>query len=405
MAKLKNKIQKKLTAKNNSAPAPAPAQPSAQTPAQNLPQSRVSFLGSLPPIPAVSVITPMYNSQRHIKSCVMSVLNQTFPDFELILVDDCSTDDTMKIVSELAAKDNRIRIIRLERNSGGASEPRNTGMRVSRGKYIAFLDSDDMYTKTALEELVTLAEQWQADVVHTEQVYFPENKVIDVTDDTKFTTFSKELGGFCDKPVLETANLAERIQLYYQCRYFGWVHNKLFRRDLLQEKNIQFPLLKTSEDIIFYFFVVCSAPRILRVPNIIYIYRENPDSITRKQVTVEESINALDQLMIEGTKAMDDFMSKIPFFVENPQFRQLPIDYIIQQHLIWTQRFYEKYSPAQLDGLIRQELKKYCGDYYAFFAYMYSAVHLYRMRIVNFEKQIAELKNGSATSETPAANR
>ena len=353
---------------------------------------QVQQVQQVPRLPAVSVILPMYNASRYITSCVKSVLNQTFGLFELICVDDCSTDDTVNIVAELAKSDGRIRIVRLPKNSGGASEPRNTGLRVSRGKYIAFLDSDDMYTPTALAELVSVAEKWNADVVHTEQVYFPENQTIDVTPETKFTTFSKELGGFCKEPMLETDDLAKRVQMFYKGRFFGWVHNKLYRRDLLMEKNIRFDKLLTSEDIIFYFRVLCTAPRIVRVPNIIYIYRHNPNSITRKMVSVEESLHVLTHLMIEGSKVLDDFMSGFELFVKNPQLRQLPIDYIIQQHLIWTQRFYEKYTTAQLDALVRRELKKYCGDFVPFFAYLYGAIHTYRKRLVNYDKQIKQLK-------------
>ncbi len=353
---------------------------------------QVQQVQQVPRLPAVSVILPMYNASRYITSCVKSVLNQTFGLFELICVDDCSTDDTVNIVAELAKSDGRIKIVRLPKNSGGASEPRNTGLRISRGKYIAFLDSDDMYTPTALAELVSVAEKWNADVVHTEQVYFPENQTIDVTPETKFTTFSKELGGFCKEPMLETDDLAKRVQMFYKGRFFGWVHNKLYRRDLLMEKNIRFDKLLTSEDIIFYFRVLCTAPRIVRVPNIIYIYRHNPNSITRKMVSVEESLHVLTHLMIEGSKVLDDFMSGFELFVKNPQLRQLPIDYIIQQHLIWTQRFYEKYTTAQLDALVRRELKKYCGDFVPFFAYLYGAIHTYRKRLVNYDKQIKQLK-------------
>ena len=352
----------------------------------------VKQVQQVPALPAVSVILPMYNAARYIASCVKSVLNQTFGHFELICVDDCSTDDTVKIVTELAQSDGRIRIVRHKKNSGGASEPRNTGLRVSRGKYIAFLDSDDMYTPTALAELVSIAEKFQADVIHTEQVYFPENQTIDVTPETKFTTFSKELGGFCKEPMLETADLAQRVQMFYKGRFFGWVHNKLYRRDLLMENNIRFDKLMTSEDIIFYFRVLCTAPRIVRVPNIIYIYRHNPDSITRKMVSINESLHVLTHLMIEGSKILDDFMSGFELFVKNPALRQLPIDYIIQQHLIWTQRFYEKYTTAQLDGLIRNELKKYCGDFTPFFAYLYGAIHTYRKRLVAYNKEIQQLK-------------
>ncbi len=355
-----------------------------------------------PSLPGVSVIIPMYNSARYILTCLTSVLNQTFKNFEVICVDDASTDNTVEIVKKFAARDGRIKVIRLSKNSGGASEPRNTGIKLSRGKYIAFLDADDMYTKTALEELYTLAEKWRADVVHTEQVYFPENKTIDVTPETKFTTFSKETGGFCKEPMLETDNLAKRVQMFYQGRFFGWVHNKLYRRDFLMGKNIYFDKLLTSEDIIFYFKVICTAPRIVRVPNIVYIYRNNPDSITRKMVTVEQSLHALTHLMVEGSKIMDDFMGGFDFFVKNPGYRQLPVDYIVQQHLIWTQKFYEKYTTAQLDEAVRNEIKKYCGEFTPFFAYLYNAIHTYRRKLTKHNEEVKELSaQNNAVSKMP----
>lgn len=375
MAKIKNKNIGRPPVKKTPEPAPQSAAPV-----------------NIPRLPAISIIIPMYNSARYIGSCIQSVLNQTFGEFEIICVDDCSTDDTIRIVMEMAQRDRRIRLVRHARNSGTASEPRNTGLRLSRGKYIGFLDSDDMYTPTALAELISIGEKWNADVVHTEQVYFPENQTIDVTPETKFTTFSKETGGFSTAPTLETDNLAERVQMFCRSRLFGWVHNKIYRRDFLMEKNLHFDKLLTSEDIVFYFKVVCSAPRIVRVPNIIYIYRHNPNSITRKMVSIEQSLHALTHLMIEGTKVLDDFMSGIEFFVKNPAYRQLPIDYIVQQHLIWTQRFYDKYSTAQLDGLVRRELNKYCGEFTPFFAYLYAAIHTYRQRLINNDKEIRELK-------------
>ena len=381
MAKLKSKTHKKAKPV-----APAPAQQPVRQPAPPAPPANI------PRLPAVSVIIPMYNSARYIGSCIQSVLGQTFGELEVICVDDCSTDDTVRIVSEMAQRDGRIRLVRHAKNSGAASEPRNTGLRMSRGKYIGFLDSDDMYTPTALAELVSIAEQWRADVVHTEQVLFPENQTIDVTPQTRFTTFSKETGGFSKEPVLETDNLAERVQMFCRSRLFGWVHNKLYRRDFIMERDLRFDKLLTSEDIVFYFKVICTAPRIVRVPNIIYIYRHNPNSITRKMVSIEQSLHALTHLMIEGSKVMDDFMSGIEFFVKNPQFRQLPLDYIVQQHLIWTQRFYDKYSTAQLDELVRRELRKYCGDFTPFFAYIYAAIHTYRQRLINNDKQIRELQ-------------
>ena len=89
---------------------------------------------------------------------------------------------------------------------------------------------------------------------------------------------------------------------------------------------------------------------------------------------------------------MDDFMNGFEFFQKNANYRQLPIDYIVQQHLIWTQRFFDKYSTAQLNGLVRKEMQPYCGDFTPFFAYIYSAIHTYRRKIINYNKEFKELK-------------
>ncbi|TMW72347.1 glycosyltransferase family 2 protein [Alteribacter natronophilus] len=94
--------------------------------------------------PLVSVITPAYNAEKYITSTIESVQLQSFSDWEMIIVDDCSDDQTFSIVQEYAQKDSRIRLIALSEN-GGAAISRNTAIRASRGRYLAFLDSDDQW--------------------------------------------------------------------------------------------------------------------------------------------------------------------------------------------------------------------------------------------------------------------
>lgn len=352
-------------------------------------------------IPAVSVVIPMYNSAQYIKSCLTSVLNQTLTNFEIICVDDCSTDDTSKIVMQFANQDKRIKLYRHAKNSGGAGEPRNTGIRLSRGKYIAFLDSDDLLTKTALEELATIAEKWQADVIHTERAYFPEKQNVDGKSQIRLRPVTREVGGFCKEPMLETDKLAERVQRFHDNRFFGWVQNKLYRRDFLISRNIFFDNLAVSEDIVFYFKILCTAPRIVRVPNITYISCDNPNSITRRQIPVEQSLRSLTHVMVEGSKILNEFMDGIDFFKKNPAFRQLPIDFLVQQNLVWTQRFYDQYKPFQIEPAMRQELKKYCGDYAPFFTYLLGVVHNYRKQIINFAKANKKLSKPANKPKPP----
>lgn len=103
---------------------------------------------TLPP-PTVSVIMPLYNSSAFMEESVRSVLGQTFADFELVLVDDCSTDDTLTFAEALAGEDARIRVVAQPENAG-ACATRNAGISAARGRYIAFLDSDDQWKKEKL---------------------------------------------------------------------------------------------------------------------------------------------------------------------------------------------------------------------------------------------------------------
>lgn len=101
----------------------------------------------------VSVIMPVYNCEKHIEEAVNSVINQTYFQWELILVDDCSTDNSLRLISNYKNKDNRIKIIKLNENSG-AAVARNKAIESSKGRFIAFLDCDDIWKKEKLKNQI-----------------------------------------------------------------------------------------------------------------------------------------------------------------------------------------------------------------------------------------------------------
>ncbi len=105
--------------------------------------------------PLVSVVIPAYNAGQYIGETIGSVLNQSYQEFEIIVVDDASTDNTLQVVREIAVQDNRIKIIEFP-HSGNPSVPRNKGVREAKGKYIAFLDADDIWVSSKLEEQLKL---------------------------------------------------------------------------------------------------------------------------------------------------------------------------------------------------------------------------------------------------------
>lgn len=114
--------------------------------------------------PAISVIIPMYNAKKYIQQAVDSVLNQTFKDCEVIIVDDCSTDGSYELCQSLYSKSRRVEIIHHTKNMG-VSIARNAGIRESKSKYVAFLDNDDVFLPHAMEVLYNNAEKHQAEVV------------------------------------------------------------------------------------------------------------------------------------------------------------------------------------------------------------------------------------------------
>lgn len=115
--------------------------------------------------PLVSVIMPAYNAERYIAEAIQSVLSQSTPQWELLVVDDRSTDSTRKIIADFAGKDARIQLICNEENLGVA-RTRNRGISLSRGKYVALLDSDDYWKPQFLEKMIARAEESSADIVY-----------------------------------------------------------------------------------------------------------------------------------------------------------------------------------------------------------------------------------------------
>ena len=113
-------------------------------------------------MPKISIIVPVYNVEKYLRKCVDSILNQTFKDFELILVDDGSIDTSGKICDEYNLKDNRIKVIHKE--NGGLSSARNAGLDIAQGEYIGFVDSDDWIELDMYEELYKICKENDTDV-------------------------------------------------------------------------------------------------------------------------------------------------------------------------------------------------------------------------------------------------
>ena len=264
----------------------------------------------------VSVIIPMYNAEKYIGECLDSLLAQTFKDFEVIVVNDCSTDNSVAVVESYRARfGEQLKLLSLEKNSGSGGIPRNKGIAFSRGEYIQFLDADDILTKTALEEMYTLAKDGNVDVVYCERHYQME------ADGTNMQISILQPKPLVRKPTFETEDFAERIDKILKGLFVVSTCFKFVKRDLMVKNEIFFPHIVPSEDDVWTYALVFYAKKILRVPNAVYVRRLSDNSVMRTERTPQQAINFWLNPVLLGLKAFDNLMSRHEFFIINPSKR------------------------------------------------------------------------------------
>ena len=337
-----------------------------------------------PPVGAVTVIIPLYNAEKYIGQCLQSLADQTFQDFEIIVVNDCSTDNSVAEVEKFLPQfKGRLKLKSLPKNTGASAIPKNTGVQMARGKYVMFLDSDDYLSNTALEELFKIAEDTDAEVIHCSQ-YFTFQ---DGTDEIKVTSFQKNC--HVNKPTLETADIAERVKKFTEYGFLWWGCSKLIRRDFLIKNKIEFPPLSVWEDLIFAFQCVVLAKNYVRVPNVIYYYRNRKDSLSH---IPKDPFDIVDTL-IKFIGYLDEFMQRIEFFRQNPYWRFTLLDWHIQERMnLLFKAFYEqgKLQPFQVVEIFRRKFaEKFPKDSIEFTAYFFAVAAYERFYI----QQMMQEKN------------
>lgn len=143
--------------------------------------------------PLVTVITPLFNAQDFIGETIESVLDQTYQNWEMIIVDDCSTDNSRDIVKKYEAKESRIKLIELEKNFGGPARPRNVGLDISKGDYLAFLDADDVWLKNKLQVQINEMLVNNLDFTSTDSKFIDDNSIDTIINKHKIVIFFKKI--------------------------------------------------------------------------------------------------------------------------------------------------------------------------------------------------------------------
>ena len=322
----------------------------------------------------VSVIIPLYNAEKYLGVCLDSLLIQTLRDFEVIVVDDCSTDNSVAVAESYLEKfGGRLKIIDLPENTGSASLPRNEGLRFSRGEYVLFMDNDDLLLVNALEELYALAEKFRADVVYMERGFLCGEESLP----EKFTEAAWDKKNSAqDAPTLEPDDLNERLGKFLQTGY-GWAPwEKFLRRDFLLANRIEFPPVKISEDVLWTFKVVCLAKNFLRVPNRLYVYRSVKNSWSRiKREPADEIKFRLDPL-INGLDYLDAFLHESEFFALNPARRFDVTNFFVKMQVAGMLGALKNLSRYELYELIHGEFSD--GKHAALIANLLVFVNFYR---------------------------
>ena len=226
--------------------------------------------------PKISVIIPVYNVEKFLRECLDSVVNQTMRDIEIICVNDGSTDNSLDILKEYAAKDDRIIVI--NQTNGWLSAARNNGLKIARGEYIQFVDSDDYLELNACETAYKYALQYDADVVIFGYKNFPE-QVGNIKNKRGKGLKYKEVGVFY-------GGLRSGRHL---CRNMIW--NKLYRHKII--KGCYFPeWIRRGGDEHFNCQVDKKINTLVQIPEQLYNYRLNLNSIVTTSTWLKKVVNA-----------------------------------------------------------------------------------------------------------------
>lgn len=221
--------------------------------------------------PKVSVICPVYNAEKHLKKCITSVLNQTFKDFEFILVNDSSTDDSSTIIQHYAHQDSRIKYLQHEHNQG-EGQTRFTGIEHSNSDYLMFIDADDWFSSSAIEVLYKEIIKKNADIV-----YGSYREALN-----KYSLFHfrplNNLSDDVDRRIRVCLNPPQLFDTFFHS-YFGknllivtmWA--KIYKKETILKAKVQPTHLKMGEDLSFNMQLHPFLQKICLIPDLVYYYR------------------------------------------------------------------------------------------------------------------------------------
>lgn len=227
----------------------------------------------------VSIVVPVYNVEEYLKHCVDTIVNQTYHNLEIFLVDDGSTDSSGLMCDELAEMDSRIKVI--HKVNGGLSDARNVAIEIATGQYIAFIDSDDAIPPDAIEYLYQLVKKNDADIA-IGNMLITSNKEEYATNTESF---------------LKSFNNQEAVkEMFYGDFYSTSASGKLYKTSLFE--GIRYPLKRVNEDLFTTYKVLDKSGKVVVSDKIVYYYYHRVGSIMNSSFSEKrlDVVRALDQI-------------------------------------------------------------------------------------------------------------
>ncbi len=304
--------------------------------------------------PKISVIIPMYNAEKFIRQCLISVLSSKFKDYEVLVVDDCSTDNSVAEVEKIQSHfGGRLKLLSTEKNSGGAGIPRNVGIKNAAGKYVTFIDNDDMILPTALENFFDVAEFYNADVVYAEK-HFILNDGEKLAGENLKVRFFGSLENLVEAPTLESNDLRERISHSISEQFFYLPWSKLYRRDFLLENKIDFPQMRFSEDLTFNFKCLCLAKNYVRIPHITNIRRELKNSTGKMIIDSQDGVRLWLKILLANVAILNEFMRGIDL---KSEICRDVFKFCIEIHFDMIKNLFQGLEPHEVQEIFYDELQ------------------------------------------------
>lgn len=210
-------------------------------------------------LPVFSIVIPVYNAENKISRSIQSIINQTFVDWELVLVDDGSNDNSLNICNEFSSADTRIRVF--SQTNQGVSSARNLGLRLSKGRYVTFVDADDWLVSNALQIYNDVINSNNPDILKSGYIRDYSNNRQEVV--------------VCEKMFYETSK-ADMLRRVNDTRYWGYVWNSVYRRSIVN--NLCFDEdISWLEDHIFSLKAFLKSKSMILIPETLYHYTINDE--------------------------------------------------------------------------------------------------------------------------------